>query len=273
MRHARRVATYAIGDVQGCYDPFQRLLEAVGFDPAADRLWLAGDLVNRGPASLEVLRWLVAHRAQVVSVLGNHDIYLLARALGAVHTRRRCTIQAVLDARDAAVLIGWLRARPLLHTEGARLLVHAGLHPAWAPEDAATEARAVEALLTSSDTRAFLSESFDRRPRHWRPTDTAHERALATLAILTRVRCYSHGGTIDYKYAGPLPEAPDHLTPWWRMPGRRSAGVHVYFGHWAALGFHREPGITGLDSGCVWGGALTAVRLDDGSVAQVPLDP
>ena len=265
------MSTYAIGDIQGCFDTLQALLLRIGYRRGRDRLWLAGDLVNRGPRSLEVLRWARAQGESVVSVLGNHDLHLLARAAGVAGTRKRDTLEAVLAAADREALVEWLRRRPLLHREGPWLLVHAGLLPSWTVAHAERAARAAEEVLRGAAWRALLERWGSGPAAPWTATEEALpplQRQALTLHLLTRLRMLHPGGEPDYAYAGPPAEGPPGLVPWfsrWHDPH-----VTVLFGHWAALGRHSEPGIEALDSGCVWGGALTALRLEDRAVFAEP---
>lgn len=236
------MATYAIGDVQGCDRTLGRLLTRVDFDPARDRLWFVGDLVNRGPDSLAVLRRLRALGDRAVAVLGNHDLHLLARADGR-RGRRLDTLEAVLAAPDAAELVAWLRARPLLHREGPHLMVHAGLHPSWSLRTAERHARALEARIRAGDLCAG---------------DEA-------ISVFTRLRFVDAAGVPDYGHKCGPEEAPAGLRPWFEVRPP-APDVTVVFGHWAALGLAIAPGIIGLDTGCVWGDRLTAVRLEDHAV-------
>lgn len=252
------MATYAVGDVQGCFATLERLLARVGFDPGADRLWLVGDLVNRGPRSLEVLRFARGLGDRAAVVLGNHDVHLLARAAGLARRKRFDTLDDVLAAPDRDELLGWLRARPLLHREAGHVMVHAGLLPGWTIDDAAARAREVEALLAAGDLAPLLD----------RPRATP---AAVTLAAMTRLRVCTTDGEMEPKFKGPPEEAPAGTRPWFAVPGRKSAGTPIVFGHWATLGLRVRPGdFYALDSGCVWGGALTALRLDDGALFQEP---
>ncbi len=259
--------TFAIGDVHGCFDSLQELLEDCGFKPAEDRLWLVGDLVNRGPKSLEVLRWAMDLEARLgermVAVAGNHDLHLVARHAGVAAAKRKDTLDEVLSAPDAGELVGWLRRRPLLHREDDHLLVHAGLLPSWTPAAADTWARRVEKRLQDSGaTRDLLA---------WPSPAGIEEDPLRTaLAAFTRLRtCTTDGRQCDF--SGPPQKAPPGCLPWFRIPERHSREVTVICGHWAALGFHREPGVLALDSGAAWGGQLSAVRLEDGRVFQRPV--
>jgi bis(5'-nucleosyl)-tetraphosphatase (symmetrical) len=260
--------TYVVGDVHGCFETLQRLLADCGFDHGRDRLWLVGDLVNRGPESLEVLRWArdLDRRLgeRMVAVAGNHDLHLVSRHAGVAAAKRRDTLDAVLAAPDADELVDWLRRRPLLHREGDQLLVHAGLLPSWTPEDAEREARRVEARLR--DRGAF------RELVAWPPPpEPAEDPARTALGAFTRLRTCTAGGRPCNDFAGPPKEAPPGCIPWFRVRGRRSRGVTVLCGHWAALGLHREAGVIALDSGAAWGGKLSALRLEDGEVFQRPV--
>ena len=259
------MATYAIGDVQGCWDNLCALIDKIG--PAADdRLWLTGDLVNRGPGSLEVLRWVRDQGDRVVTVLGNHDLHLISCARGVRKPRKSDTFQDVLEAPERDELIAWLSSRPLLHREGDWLMVHAGLLPAWSAADAEEAARDLEA----SGLPDSLLGSWRKAPRRWRADmDTDHRRALALAAFAT-LRCVDHEGAMDRDFDGAPAEAPPGLLPWFDHPARRSGDVRIVCGHWAALGLLIRPDLAALDSGCVWGGSLTALRLEDGETFEVP---
>lgn len=258
------MATYAIGDLQGCFQTLMRLLEQVRFDPAADRLWLVGDLVNRGPRSLETLRWLVEHAGRVTAVLGNHDLYLLARDAGALGPRKGETIGPVLEAPDRRRLLAWLKARPLVHREGDFVMVHAGLHPRWSVEEAEAKALAIHRALHGDHARALLGD-VRKTNRELGPRE---RRLQYDLSVFTRMRMLRRNGEPEYTFNGRPEEAPAYLTPWFEVPHHRPASVRVLFGHWAALGFRISSGMVALDSGCVWGEKLTAYRLEDGEVFQ-----
>lgn len=267
------MATWVIGDVQGCFVTLQRLLERLGWRPGGDRLWLAGDLVNRGRGSLETLRWAVDNDRSVTAVLGNHDIHLLARAADLVRPKARDTLDAILAAPDRDRLVGWLRERPLLHRQGETLMVHAGLLPEWTRDRACSLAREVEALLREPHG-AFLLELFKARATGaWDESLGGIGRQAAIIGAMTRLRTLSPGGAPCAGFSGPPGDAPPGCVPWFSHPARRSQGGMIVFGHWAALGLHRGPDVTGLDTGCVWGGSLTAWRLEDGAVEQVPAAP
>ncbi|MBN1773821.1 MAG: symmetrical bis(5'-nucleosyl)-tetraphosphatase [Deltaproteobacteria bacterium] len=264
------MTTWAIGDIQGCHATLQRLLARIGFDARSDRLWLVGDLVNRGPGSLDVLRWAKELGDRAVVVLGNHDLHLLARGLGAAPAKPTDTLDEALAAPDRDTLLDWLRERPLLHRDGELALVHAGLLPEWTLDDAETQARDVERALRGPEAPELLGRPRRHAPRRWvAGLDDLPRRQLAMLA-LTRLRTLTLHGEPELEFSGPPDGAPDGRVPWFLMPGRRSAAATVVFGHWAALGLRLEPHYAALDSGCVWGGSLTALRLDDRTVVQQP---
>jgi bis(5'-nucleosyl)-tetraphosphatase (symmetrical) len=258
------MAVYAIGDVQGCYHPLQRLLDRLRFDPGQDILWFAGDLVNRGPQSLPVLRLVYSLGEQAVTVLGNHDLTLLAVAEGYRHPKRSDTFQAILTAPDREVLLHWLRQRPLLHHDPVLgfTLVHAGLAPQWDLLQAQACAAELAAVLSSADYRTLLAQMFGSEPRVWCEDLQGMERLRFCVNCFTRMRYCHADGALNFSEKGAPGSQPADLWPWFRVPGRRNADLNIVFGHWASLGYYREPGIYALDSGCVWGGRLTAIRLD-----------
>jgi bis(5'-nucleosyl)-tetraphosphatase (symmetrical) len=262
------MALYAIGDIQGCKDSLDRLLDRLRFDPAEDRLWLVGDLVNRGPKSLEVLRWAAGLGDRVVAVLGNHDLHLLARAADVSPAKRRDTLDAVLAAHDRDALIDWLRRRPLVHVEDGWIVVHAGLHPRWSVDDARALAGELEAALRSDEWKTVLG-ALHAPEVDWSPALAGAARTRALLAWLTRVRMCTPDGRIASDFDGHPREAPKGLVPWFRAPGRAWATHVPVFGHWAALGLDVASGHVALDSGCVWGGKLTAIRLPERALTAV----
>ena len=259
------MAVYAIGDIQGCYDPLQRLLDRLRFDPAADTLWLVGDLVNRGPHSVEVLRLLHSLSKQVVAVLGNHDLTLLAVAAGQVKPKRKDTFHTILEAPDSSELLDWLRHRPVLHhdAELGFTMVHAGLPPPWDLSLAQRCAAELEATLRSTGWMKFMGQMFGSEPRCWRKNLTGDDRLRFTVNALTRMRFCTTDGALSLAEKGAPGSQESGLLPWFAAPRRRNADLNIVFGHWAALGYYRAPGIYALDSGCVWGHRLTAIRLDE----------
>jgi len=262
------MATYAIGDVQGCAAQLHRLIDHIGFNPKHDRLWFVGDLVNRGPDSVGVLRFVKNLGSSTSVVLGNHDLFLLAVAEGIVALRPKDTIQDVLAAEDRDELIGWLRGRPLHHRERSFLMVHAGLLPQWTVQEAYQLAAEVEFALAGPDHSGFLHELFHGFPSPWNPSLAGNRRTAAIARVLTRLRVCKPTGEMS-NYSGPPEEAPSSYLPWFRIPHRRNADTTIVTGHWAALGLQIEPNHLAIDSGCVWGRQLTAVRLEDRTVFQV----
>jgi bis(5'-nucleosyl)-tetraphosphatase (symmetrical) len=257
------VTLYAIGDIQGCAAAFDALLEKIEFAPERDHLWLVGDLVNRGPDSLGVLRRVMALEASVTAVLGNHDLHLLATAAGVRSPGAQDTFQDILAAPDRETLIAWLRQRPLIHHDPSarRLLVHAGIPPHWSAEEACAQADAVSLALRAVDWQRALAQMYGSEPRKWSDTLSEQDRHRYTINALTRMRYCERDGRLDFSETGPPGSQPAHLVPWFDVPARRARDVHIIFGHWAALGSVRRPDVTALDSGCVWGGALTALAL------------
>ena len=264
------MATYAIGDIQGCFTSLMALLNRVAFDPAHDRLWLVGDLVNRGPDSLRTLRFVRDLGPAAVTVLGNHDLYLLMVAYGAVRSRAKDdTIQAVLDAPDRDALLGWLRTRPLMHTENGFAMVHAGLLPGWSVPQARALAREVEGALAGPYHADLLHNMCGSEPAAWHPDLRDYARMRVIVNAMTRMRFCTLDGQMDFKVKGEVTKAPKGYVPWFEVPGRKSADTTVVFGHWSALGLRVEPRLLALDSGCLWGRELSAVRLEDRAVFQV----
>jgi bis(5'-nucleosyl)-tetraphosphatase (symmetrical) len=263
------MATYAIGDIQGCFDELQMLLDKIGFSAGRDRLWFVGDLVNRGPKSLETLRFVngLGEAAQVV--LGNHDLHLVMCAEGFGRAHREDTLQAVLEAPDRDVLISWLRAQPLCRVEGEYAMVHAGLLPQWSITQAQDLSDEVSAALAGLDFRRFLAHMWGSKPAAWEDDLSGWERLRVIVNAMTRMRFCSSDGVIDFSAKGPPENAPPGLLPWFAVPSRKSATHTMVCGHWSALGFRQQPKLLALDSGCLWGGSLTAVRLEDRRVFQL----
>ena len=262
------MSTYAVGDVQGCYRSLRALLAQVRFDERHDVLWLVGDLVNRGPRSAEVLRFVRDLGERAVAVLGNHDLHLLSRGLGLAEAKNKDTLGDVLDAPDVAGLLDWLRTRPLLHRDGLFVMVHAGLLPVWSEHDAESIARHLEQLLRTNDAPLLLRR--DKRATTWDPATSVRDQPRSALAALTRMRLCASPTEMDLEFTGAPADAPPGLRPWFELPHRRSRDTQVVFGHWSTLGYARGPGWLSLDTGCVWKRALTAVRLGDGAAFHTP---
>ncbi len=256
---------YAIGDVQGCYDELRTLITRVGYSADRDRLWFVGDLVNRGPRSLDTLRFVRALGDNAVVVLGNHDLHLLAVAFGSRRARKSDTLNDILAADDRDALLEWLVTRPLVHFESGDLLVHAGLVPQWSADLALTLAREVEAALRKDPGKLF-DHMYADEPNRWNESLTGTDRLRFVINVLTRLRVCTTDGKIDLKMKGKPPEAHRHgesaLRPWFEIESRHSRDVRIVFGHWSALGLVLSPGVVGLDTGCVWGSSLTAYDLD-----------
>ncbi|MFM7505490.1 MAG: symmetrical bis(5'-nucleosyl)-tetraphosphatase [Rubrivivax sp.] len=261
-----------IGDVQGCDDALARLLAEAGASPSRDRIVLLGDRVNRGPASLAVLRRVAAWGDSAVRLLGNHDLHLLAVAHGARGLHRDDSFADVLEAPDAEAWISWLRHGRLAVREAGWLCVHAGLLPAWTTAQALDLAAEVEALLRGPGLAAFLPRMYGNTPARWHDALAGDDRHRLVINALTRLRLCSADGSMDFKVKEGADAAPPGLMPWFQVPGRASAGERIAFGHWSTLGLRVEPTLLALDTGCVWGGALSAgcVRGDQVELVQVP---
>ena len=259
------MATYAIGDVQGCFRELKALLKRCSFSESRDRLWFVGDLVNRGPQSLEVLRFVRSLGRRAVVVLGNHDLHLVTQFEGFERPRKDDTFADVLAARDARALVDWLRTRPMLHVEGAWAMVHAGLLPTWTLAKAQRLAREVETALRAPDYREFLANMYGSKPAAWRDSLKGWDRLRVVVNAMTRMRFCTAAGRMEFHAKGNVP--PRGYRRWfdtWR------GTKHVVFGHWSQLGLNLGRRHAGLDSGCVWGGKLTALRLEDRALYQVP---
>jgi len=264
------MATYAIGDIQGCYKTLKRLLKRISFDRKQDRIFLAGDLVNRGPNSLDVLRWAKDSGSKVISVLGNHDLHLLALSLGVANGKRQKTLEPILRAKDRDDLLKWLSKRPLIYKEGRIVLVHAGILPAWSIEEAMKLAKKTEKLIHSKKAKDFLKKWYKIEGTEWSKSLEGFEKHAVVLNACTRMRLCRSLSEMDLKFTGTPEDAPRGLKPWFAISGRKSENHTILFGHWAALGIRVMHNVVALDSGCVWGGSLTAIRLEDGAIFSEP---
>jgi len=260
------MATYAVGDVQGCHDELQELLARAAFDAGRDRLWFVGDLVNRGPASLEVMRFVRSLGERAVVVLGNHDLHLLCVAHGHARKRKDDTLDALLAAPDAATLLDWLRTRSMMHVEDGCALVHAGLLPQWTVEKALALAHEVERELRAPRYREFLAHLYGSTPASWSDDLAGWDRLRVIVNAMTRLRFCNAAGEMELGAKGA--EAPPRYQPWFEL--RRGVEPLLVCGHWSALGLRITPRLAALDTGCVWGGSLTALRLEDRALYQVP---
>jgi bis(5'-nucleosyl)-tetraphosphatase (symmetrical) len=267
------MAIYAIGDVQGCFDPLRRLIDALPFDPANDRLWFVGDLVNRGPQSLEVLRFIRSLGAAATVVLGNHDLHLVMQAEGFGRANQEDTLGPVLAAADRDELLAWLRAQPLFHVGGDWAMVHAGLLPCWSVQQAKALSDEVSAALQAPGYREFLAHMWGSEPTAWRDELIGWERLRVIVNAMTRMRYVTPSGAMELRAAGaksPPAQGPAGCLPWFAVPGRASGEQAIVCGHWSALGYHEEPNLLAIDTGCLWGGTLTAVRLEDRRIFRLP---
>ncbi len=270
------MATYAIGDLQGCYSELLDLLDTVGYNETRDRLWFTGDLVNRGPESLKALRFVHGlHGA--VTVLGNHDLHLLAVAGGHTRMRKKDTLQDILDAKDRDELLDWLRARPLLHRD-AKLgytLIHAGLAPQWNIARAQAMAQEVENVLRNGDAPAFFEHMYGDGPACWSEQLRGWERLRFITNCFTRMRFCDAKGCLTLDEKGPPGSRTGRFSPWYEAPNRKSRRERIIFGHWSTVRLGNTADFAAhrvypLDTGCVWGGSLSAMRLDDGEMFSVP---
>lgn len=267
------MATYAIGDLQGCYDPLARLLDYLKFSPADDSLWFVGDLVNRGPQSLAVLRLVKGLGPAARTVLGNHDLHLVMQSAGHGKTNKEDTLAEILAAPDRDELLAWLRAQPLFHVENGWAMVHAGLLPAWDVTQAQALSAEVSAALNAPDYVDFLAHMWGSEPTAWHDDLAGWDRLRVVVNAMTRMRFVWPDGRMEFRAPGakgPPERGPAGCLPWFEAPGRKSADHLVVCGHWSALGFRQTDKLLALDTGCLWGGSLTAVRLEDRRVFQMP---
>ncbi|MET0355590.1 MAG: symmetrical bis(5'-nucleosyl)-tetraphosphatase [Cellvibrio sp.] len=260
------MATYAIGDIQGCYDSLQCLLEKIAFNPEVDKLWLVGDLINRGPDSLATLRYLYSIRHSVEFVLGNHDLHFLAVSFGLRKMGQQDTLRELLGAPDRQQLIDWLIQGKLLHTDEALgyTMVHAGIPPMWSLHQAQAHAREVEAVLQSRYCHEFLSSMYGNQPNRWKNKLIGMDRLRVITNYFTRMRFCTDEGMLELDTKESASGAPLGFAPWFSFPERKTNNDKIIFGHWAALeGNANTPNVYALDTGCVWGGSLSAMRLED----------
>ncbi len=266
------MATYAVGDIQGCYDELQQLLEKLDFDPARDRLWLTGDLVNRGPRSLEVLRLVKGLGDRAITVLGNHDLHLLALWKHRHHHfKSNDTLSGIFTAPDGEELLQWLRCQPLLHYDAPLgiAMVHAGLPPQWDLELARSCASEVEEVLRGERFSEFLRHMYGNKPTRWSPELRGWDRLRFIVNCFTRLRFCTVDGELEFKHKGnPGGDEQNHL-PWFQVPQRKNRNTPVVFGHWSTLGLYQADNVHAIDTGCLWGGTLTALQLEIGTVTSL----
>ncbi|GAA4004153.1 symmetrical bis(5'-nucleosyl)-tetraphosphatase [Comamonas faecalis] len=259
------MALYCIGDIQGCHGSLQRLLATIDFSPSRDQVYLLGDLVNRGPDSAAVLRQCMAHEGSLHALLGNHDLHLLATAHGVRPPSRRDTLDVVLHADDRGAMLDWLARQPLArrieHGGQPLLMVHAGVLPQWRADEVLDLAAEVQEPLRGPQRAAFLQQMYGNTPAQWSYALQGADRLRVIVNALTRLRFCSHEGVMDFASSESASAAPQGLLPWFDVPARRSRDTLIAFGHWSTLGWMSRPDVLALDTGCVWGGALSAVRF------------
>ena len=253
---------YAIGDIQGCYDELRRLLDTISFDPDRDQLWFAGDLVNRGPKSLKTLRYIKSLGNAAITVLGNHDLHLLAVACLQRKTRAKDSLIPILEAADKDDLLFWLRHQPLFHYNDDYCILHAGIPPQWDFNTTRNMAKKVEKVLQSADYVDFFKHMYGNQPDIWSKHLSGTHQLRFIVNCFTRMRYCDSNGRLDFSNNGPLGSQAENLLPWFAVPKRKSAKMRIIFGHWSTLGYFEGNNCYGIDTGCLWGGQLTALRLD-----------
>jgi bis(5'-nucleosyl)-tetraphosphatase (symmetrical) len=257
------MSIYAIGDIQGCFDELLRLLDNIAFNEHTDQLWFAGDLVNRGPKSLETLRFVKSLGDSAVTVLGNHDLHLLAASCAPKIANKKDTLLPVLEAPDRDELIDWLRHRPLFHFNENFCLIHAGLPPQWDFKRTQKMALLAEQALQSPNYQAFLKQMYGNKPNIWSSSLKGVEKLRFIINCFTRMRYCDVNGRLDFVQSGPLGSQPKNLIPWFEVPKRKNADMRIIFGHWSTLGYYEGPNVYAIDTGCLWGGQLTALKLSE----------
>jgi bis(5'-nucleosyl)-tetraphosphatase (symmetrical) len=265
------MAIYAIGDVQGCYDELSSLLDTIAFNERSDQLWFVGDLVNRGPKSLETLRFVKSLGNSAITVLGNHDLHLLAAACSVPSSNTKSALKEVLVAPDRDELIDWLRHRPLFHHDGQFCMVHAGIPPQWDFNQAKKMAELVETTLQGNDYKRLMKAMYGDKPDIWSPLLRGTSRLRFIINCFTRMRYCDKEGRLDLNFNGPPGSQPVHLMPWFSVPNRKKFSLKVVFGHWSSLGYYEGHNCYGIDTGCLWGGQLTALKLGE-QVQRFSLD-
>ncbi len=266
------MTTYAIGDIQGCYHAFKALLERIKFNPRYDSLWLVGDVINRGYGSLEVLRWCYQNQQYIKLVLGNHDLHALAVIHQLKPAHKSDTLQAVIDAPDVDELVAWLRHQPLMVADDDYVMVHAGLLPQWTIDKALTYACEVEHKLQSDSYQDFLAKMYGNQSNYWYDDIAGIERLRVITNAMTRMRICTAQGEMEFNFKGAKQDIPAGYMPWFDVPARQSKESRIICGHWSALGLYQHDNIHALDTGCLWGGQLTAMCLDTRAITQVNHD-
>lgn len=259
------MAIYAIGDVQGCFNELTALVEKISFNPKSDHLWFVGDLVNRGPSSLETLRWVKSLRNRAITVLGNHDLHLLAAYAGVKQINSSSSLYPILQANDLEELIDWIRNRPLMHFDRKHniAMVHGGLLPQWNIKKALSRAKEVEEMLRSKQYKDFLKNMYGDKPDQWDKSLNGWDRLRVITNSFTRLRYCSDNGIMNISDKGAPGTQTPGMKPWFEIESRKSLDTTIVFGHWSTLGHYQGHNVIAIDTGCIWGGSLTAVRIDD----------
>jgi bis(5'-nucleosyl)-tetraphosphatase (symmetrical) len=265
------MSIYAIGDIQGCFDELLRLLEAISFDSQSDQLWFTGDLVNRGPKSLETLRFVKSLGQSAITVLGNHDLHLLAASCTSKTFHKKNSLDQVLEAPDRDELLDWLRHRPLFHYSNNFCLIHAGLPPQWDFQQTQQMAKLAEQALRAPDYQLFVSQMYGNQPDIWSPDLQDVDRLRFIINCFTRMRYCDSQGRLDFDHNGPPGTQPKNLMPWFEVPNRKNSELRIVCGHWSSLGYYEGQNCYAIDTGCLWGGQLTALKLSD-SVRRFSID-
>lgn len=266
------MATYAIGDVQGCFGALQRMLDKIRFDVARDQLWFVGDLVNRGPDSLAILRFVKNLGDRAVTVLGNHDLHLLMVAEGCAQPLKNDTLREVLEAPDRKELLHWLRCQRMMYSRDGFVMVHAGLLPSWSVEKALSLAREVKDALRGENYHELAARMYGNQPLQWRDDLSGMDRLRVIINAMTRLRVCTADGVMEFAYKGKPENSPPGYLPWYDVPGRMNRDATIICGHWSALGLLLRDDLLALDTGCLWGGNLSAVCLENRRLFQVSCD-
>ncbi|MCF8007044.1 MAG: symmetrical bis(5'-nucleosyl)-tetraphosphatase [Methylovulum sp.] len=255
------MSIYAIGDIQGCFDELQLLLDKIQFNPQQDCIWFAGDLVNRGPKSLETLRFVKNLGTSAITVLGNHDMHLLAAASTPKTSTKKDSLTPILEAPDRDELIHWLRHQPLFYTNNDFCMIHAGLPPQWDFKTTQRMALLVENALQGPNYELLLQQMYGNKPNQWTPQLKGNAKLRFIINCFTRMRYCDASGRLDFNNTGPIGTQPEELMPWFTLPNRKSANMKIIFGHWSTLGYYEGSNCYAIDTGCLWGGQLTALKL------------
>lgn len=268
------MATFVIGDIQGCFDELQELVDYISFDPKKDQIWFVGDLVNRGPKSLETLRWVKSLGNSAVTVLGNHDLHLLAMHAGVKEVKTTSSLYSTLQANDIDELVEWLRSQPLMlyNKQLEFAMVHAGLAPQWTIKDAMRYSEEVETVLQSKNYKDFLFNMYGDQPNQWDASLKGWDRLRAITNFMTRVRYCDDQGVMNFSDKGPLGTQSSEMKPWYEITSRKSQDTCVVFGHWSTLGHIQDHNIISTDTGCLWGGQLTSIKIGLDSLTIYQLD-